>query len=434
LVTKKNSGVFYGWFIVAIAFVANFISVGTGFYAFNAFMEPLCEIRGWTRTDVNLALTIGMTFMLLGQVIFGTLVMRLGARRLMLFGSIVAGISFIFLFRVPELFHFYLFSALLSLGNGAYGGIVAGTVVNNWFVKKRGRAMGVASAGISLSGAMLPFAAMILILKSGMINASFWIGIAILCFGPLAWLVVRDWPEDYGMVPDGSDLGDDIEISVRDTAYDLKKDKVDLKGKLGFSDTGELHIWKLSKLVKTGAFWKIGFAFPLVLAGVSSVMSQLKPRFSDIGFDDMTAMQMMACTAFIGAIGKYVWGMLCDRYSSKKVVVVLFGANCIGLSLALIHGSMAAIIVFILLFGFAMGGLMSTFPIIIADLFGRMSFPAVARFISIFFVLELMGFIIAGQSFDRTGSYDTAYIIFLGLDIIAFFLMLSVKRPIIDSK
>ncbi|MBW2182223.1 MAG: hypothetical protein JRG81_17930, partial [Deltaproteobacteria bacterium] len=69
--TKKNSGVFYGWFIVAIAFIANFISVGTGFYVFNAFMEPLCEIRGWTRTDVNLALTIGMTFMLLGQIIFG---------------------------------------------------------------------------------------------------------------------------------------------------------------------------------------------------------------------------------------------------------------------------------------------------------------------------------------------------------------------------
>ncbi|MBW2366238.1 MAG: MFS transporter, partial [Deltaproteobacteria bacterium] len=286
-----------------------------------------------------------------------------------------------------------------------------------------------ASAGISLSGAVLPFAAMVMILKSGMISASFWIGLVILCFGPVAWLVIRDWPEDYGMAPDGADMGDDLDISMKDTAFDLKKNKVDLKGKLGFSDTNELHIWKLSKLVKTGAFWKIGFAFPLVLAGVSSVMSQLKPRFSDIGFDDMTAMKMMACTAFIGAIGKYVWGMLCDRYSSKKVVVVLFGANCIGLSLALIHGSMAAVIIFIVLFGFAMGGLMSTFPIIIADLFGRMSFPAVARFISIFFVLELAGFIIAGQSFDRTGSYDTAYIIFLVLDVIAFFLMLSVKRP-----
>jgi MFS family permease len=236
------------------------------------------------------------------------------------------------------------------------------------------------------------------------------------------------------MVPDGADLGNDLEISLRDTAFDLKKEKTDLKAKLGFSDSGEFPIWKLSKLIKTGAFWKIGFAFPLVLAGVSSVMSQLKPRFSDIGFDDMTAMKMMACTAFIGAIGKYVWGMLCDRYSSKKVVAILFGANCVGLSLGLIHGSMAAIIIFIIVYGFAMGGLMSTFPIIIADLFGRISFPSVARFISVFFVLELVGFKIAGQSFVRTGSYDMAFIAFLVLDVIAFFLILSVKRPIIDSK
>lgn len=430
---KSSSGLFYGWVIVTIAFWANFLSVGTGFYAFNAFMEPLCEIRGWTRTDVNLALTIGMAFMLLGQIIFGTLVMRVGVRRLMIFGSTLAGVSFILLFRTQELFYFYIFSGCLTLGNGAYGGIVAGTVVNNWFIKKRGQAMGFASAGISLSGAVLPFIAMILILQSGMAGASLWIGITIICFGPLAWLLVRDWPEDYGMAPDGADLGNDIEISARDTAYDLKKDKASLKRKLGFSDSGELTVWRLSKLLKTGAFWKIGFAFPLVLAGVSSVMSQLKPRFSDIGFDDMTAMKMMAATAFLGAVGKYVWGMLCDRYSSKKVVVVLFGANCVGLSLALIHGSTAAVIIFIVLFGFAMGGLMSTYPIIIADMFGRISFPAVGRFISVFFVFELIGFIIAGQSFDRTGSYDTAYIIYILLDVIAFLLILSLKRPIIEE-
>ncbi len=431
---NNKSGIFYGWFIVAIAFIANFLSVGTGFYAFNAFMEPLCDTRGWTRTDVNLALTIGMAFMLLGQIIFGTLVMRVGARKLMIFGSTVAGISFILLFRAQELFYFYLLSACLTLGNGAYGGIVAGTAVNNWFVKKRGRAIGFASSGISLSGAILPFVAMILILKSGMVSASFWIGIIILCFGPVAWLVIRDWPEHYGMAPDGADLGADLEISMKDTAFDLKKDQTDIKGKLGFSGSGEFSIWKLSRLIKTGAFWKIGFAFPLVLAGVSSVMSQLKPRFSDIGFTDMTAMGMMACTALIGAIGKYVWGILCDRYSPKKVVIILFGANCIGLSLGLIHGSMTAISIFIILFGFAMGGLMSTFPILIADIFGRISFPAVARFISVFFIIELGGFIIAGQSFDRTGSYDTAYIIFIILDIIAFFLVLSIKRPIIENK
>ena len=40
--------VFYGWYVVAVAFFTNFMSTGTGFYIFNALMTPLCDERGWT--------------------------------------------------------------------------------------------------------------------------------------------------------------------------------------------------------------------------------------------------------------------------------------------------------------------------------------------------------------------------------------------------
>jgi len=85
--------------------------------------------------------------------------------------------------------------------------------------------------------------------------------------------------------------------------------------------------------------------------------------------------------------------------------------------------------VFILLFGFAMGGVMSTFPILIADLYGRESFASVARFMALFFLLQAAGYLLMGQSYDRTGSYNTAYTVFLLLDIIAAGLILSVRRP-----
>ena len=191
--------------------------------------------------------------------------------------------------------------------------------------------------------------------------------------------------------------------------------------------------WTLSSLIRTGAFWKIGLGFAIVLAGVSGVMAQLKPRFSDIGFDDITAMIMMSATAFLGALGKYAWGMLCDRFDSRYVVATLIIASGLGLLLSLFHGSLVALILFIIIFGFAMGGVMSTYPIIVADLFGRESFPTVLRFISLFLILELVGLIIAGQSFDRLGSYDPAYVLFIAFDIISALLILSVKRPRLAS-
>jgi len=71
---------------------------------------------------------------------------------------------------------------------------------------------------------------------------------------------------------------------------------------------------------------------------------------------------------------------------------------------------------------------MSTFPIIVATRFGRKNFAAVLRYISFFLVLQMFGYLIAGRSFDLTGSYDTAYAVFLGLDMVAAGLLLSLNR------
>jgi len=200
---ESGRKIFYGWYIVGVAFFAHFMAVGTGFYAINAFMEPLCELRGWTRTDVNMALVMGTFCGLIGQLLYGTLVMKIGVRVLMVFGALLAGVSFMFLITSESLFRFYILYMLLYLGNGAYGGIVANTAVNNWFVLKRGKAMGIATAGISVSGAFIPLFAMILIAKTSLPFTAICIGSMIILIAPFAWLFVKNWPEDYGMAPDG---------------------------------------------------------------------------------------------------------------------------------------------------------------------------------------------------------------------------------------
>ncbi len=76
-----------------------------------------------------------------------------------------------------------------------------------------------------------------------------------------------------------------------------------------------------------------------------------------------------------------------------------------------------------------MGGVLSTFPIMIASLFGRDSFASVGRILALFFLLQLLGYPIAGASFDFTGSYRTAYVIFIILDFIAAAMIYFMKSP-----
>jgi MFS family permease len=136
----------------------------------------------------------------------------------------------------------------------------------------------------------------------------------------------------------------------------------------------------------------------------------------------------MGGTALAGAAGKYTWGVLSDRLKPGRIAIALTIANAIGLGLGLVKGSWLAMTVFIIVFGFSMGGIMSIFPIMVATLYGRENFASVLRYASFFLLLQLFGYLIAGQSYDRTGSYDTAYMIFILFDIVAGLLLFSLQK------
>jgi sugar phosphate permease len=420
--------VFYGWYVVAVAFLTNFMSTGTGFYIFNALMTPLCDQRGWTRTELNAAPAIGLVVGILSALLYGTLVTRVGPRILMFLGSIVSGIAFASLGFVNTIVHFYFLCMFLYMGNSAMSGIVSNTAVSNWFVEKRGRALGLATAGISLSGAILPFLAMRILDRTDLRGVFLYTGLMAWMLAPVIWLVVRDWPEEWGMVPDGSPLepGAHREEPYADERKATRFPNPALVRSPGLRQE---VLWTPARVVRTRAFWMVGFAYSLVLMGTVGVMFQLGPRFTDIGYDRGTAMALVSLTALIATIGKTVWGALCDRYDPRRVVAVLMVMNGIGLCLALIPESKLALSAFILLFGFAMGGIMSTLPILVADLYGRESFASVSRFMSLFIVLEVGGYMLMGMSFDKTGSYNTAYAVFVLLDLVAAGLVFAASRP-----
>jgi len=401
--------IFYGWWIVFATFLGNFMATGTMFYSFNAFLQPLCETHNWSRTAVNIAPGIGTLIGIFSQVFYGWLVVRTGARRLMMLGGLVSGISFALLGRVESLGFFYFMYCLLVLSSAGFHGVVPNSAVSNWFERYRGRALGLSTAGVSLSGVLIPPLALFLLKKTDLSNA-------FLILGLMTWVLViisagiwvKNRPEDYGLSPDGVERE---------------------KGSEGMTSSGVLSGVDFKKLLGTQSFWMIGISFGLVMMGVVGVMIQLKPRFSDLGFSDNVAMLMMALTALLGTAGKYSWGRFCDSFDERRVIAVMIVFQVIGLILLLSGKFLVLLIGFMVLFGFGMGGVVSTFPIIVASFFGRENFAKVFGYISIFLALQGIGYIIMGRSFDLKGSYDYAYLAFIVLDMIALVLMLLAKKP-----
>jgi OFA family oxalate/formate antiporter-like MFS transporter len=416
---NRHTRIFYGWYIVIVAFFGHFMATGMVFYIFNAFINPLCETRNWSRTEINAAPGIGFFVGIIGTLICGILIKRVGVRGLMAVGAIVAGTSFATLGLIENIWIFYLGFVFLSLGGAAISGIVANTMVSNWFVLKRGKAMGISSSGISLSGVFLPYAAMLILVWAGIETAFVVIGLMLLILAPIAWLVVKDNPEDFGLTPNG--VAEDVKSEI-DTSADPTPDYF-VNQENGDSE------WSLDRLIRISAFWKVGIAYGLMVMCAGPIMFQLAPRFIEIGFNRDQAMLMLALTALFGACGKYVWGMLCDYFEPRRLVALLMALTGLGVFFGLLSGSLLALALFIICFGFSMGGIMSTHPIITADLFGRKSFATVYKYLFLFMALEALGFILMGLSFDFTGSYNAAFISYIFTCLIAAGLVFSVKRP-----
>ncbi|MEW5733402.1 MAG: MFS transporter [Thermodesulfobacteriota bacterium] len=415
--SQKRGPVFYGWYVVAVAFVCNFMTTGTHFYLFNAFLEPLCNVRGFTRAQVNLGLTAGGVAGLLFQFVHGAVVMRIGPRRYMAVGALCSGAVFALLGRLTSLTAFVWLYVALWITNGAFCGIVANTAVNNWFVKKKGTALGLAQVGISLSGVILPPLGLWLVVKGGLANAYLVIGIMVAALSPLCLLVVRDSPESVGLTPDGLPPEPRVlEVSVNPAPASAK-------------GGGSEPLWPVSQAVRTPAFWIVGIAYALAMAGVVGIMSQLAPRFMDMGFSKKTAMSLMGLTALLGAAAKYLWGMLCDRFEPRKVVAVLMGMCALGLFFGLLGSGLWFVIAFVLFYGFSMGGVLATMPILVAWLFGRLSFTNISRYLAFFMVLQNTGFAVMGLSFSWTGSYNAAFAVFTAAYAIAGILLLRLRRP-----
>ena len=111
---------YYGWRIVAVAFLTHCLNVGCVFYSFGVFFTPLIDEFGWSRAQISWGFSSVSIVGALWSPFVGRVVDQYGPRRSQLFGAVVLGATFMLLSTVHSLVQYYLLMALLvSLGSTA---------------------------------------------------------------------------------------------------------------------------------------------------------------------------------------------------------------------------------------------------------------------------------------------------------------------------
>ena len=149
---KRADPAFFGWRMVAVAFFVDFIAVGFFFYSYGVFFKAIAAEFGDSRLGVSIGTTVTMGVGAILAPFIGQALDRYPLRNVITIGATSMGTGFLLLGFVETPTQFYMVLGIfIGFGSGAMGQLASSKLVSNWFVMKRGMALGIAATGISVS-------------------------------------------------------------------------------------------------------------------------------------------------------------------------------------------------------------------------------------------------------------------------------------------
>ncbi|MBI2288450.1 MAG: MFS transporter [Chloroflexi bacterium] len=424
----KRRKIFYGWWIVAASAALHFFGGGTFYYGFTVFFNPIRQTFGWTAAVTSAAFALQRLEAGILGPLAGTLVDRLGPRKLMLFGWSSVGLGFILMSRINSLTAFYVSFTLIAIGMSFASGLVTNTAIANWFSRMRSRAMTFTYIGPGLSGILVPLIAISvrqLGWRETLVATA--IGIWLICI-PLS-LTVRHRPSQYGYLPDGDKptLSNEPTSTITGLPAELTK-PVSISPAADFT---------ARQALKTRTFWLLSAVSLFQQIAMSAVTVHIVPYLESVGVPTAVAATAVTGLTLCSLIGRLGFGFLGDFKNKRHLIAIAIFLQTVGILIfSFINMDRAwLIIVFLLIFGPGYGAPIPLRPALQADYFGTRSFGTIMGLMSLISMTGgLASPVVAGWIFDVTGSYRLAWRIFALVTVPAIPLLLLAKPPKVKSE
>tara|TARA_B100001123_G_scaffold63066_2_gene69189 strand:+ start:1424 stop:2680 length:1257 start_codon:yes stop_codon:yes gene_type:complete len=407
---------FYGWYIVLAGFLGNVAAGGIQSFTFGVIYPAMSDALGWGRGAVSIGLALrplGAAFM--GPIV-GPLIDKFGSKWLMFFSAIIGGIATIAVAEVTQIWQFYVVYGIAgALTFTGVGDLVATAVIPKWFIRKRGRALGLATMGNPAAGMVVAPMLAFVVFEFGWQVGWWFLGLLILFLGTPAALLMRRQPEDFGLQPDG-----DIDTLEQSHAED------------GIRKTVPVEIqWTARESAQTLTFWLLLLAFTVGLTAVGGVVLHEYAFLTERGLSSPVAAAVLSTHAVGAALARLLWGGLADKFPIRYVMSAIFFFSAFGLAILLVSSSVPFAFLFAAVYGLSVGGTGVVQPTIWANYFGRGFIGAIrgitmpAQLISV-----AAGPVMAGVLYDITGGYTLPYQIFFATLVIGGVIMIFTRQPV----
>jgi MFS family permease len=404
----RRSPVFYGWVIVAVAFVTMALGVNAR-TAFSLLFPPILDEFGWDRGATAAAFSFGFVVTALVSPLLGWLMDRRGPRVVVEIGVALVAAGLLLAPFVHARWHFYLTLGVL-VGGGSVCLSYTGQALYlpNWFARRRALAMSLAFSGVGAGSiVVLPWLQR-LIEHAGWRAACVWLGVVVLVvLAPLNVLLIKR-PEHVGLAPDGDEPAPPPSPTGGSTASRSSPDVRD---------------WTLARSLRAARFWWIASAYLLALYAWYAVQVHQTKYLIEVGFSPASAAWSLGLVSLVAIPGQIALGHLADRVGREWVWTIgnVGFALCYVALLALRSGpSVLWLDVMIVAQGALGYGLVSVIGAIPADTFQG---PHYGRIFGSLMLASIVGGAlgpwVTGALHDATGAYTLAFVVAIGCSVLS---------------
>jgi MFS family permease len=349
---------------------------GLFFYSMGIFLKPIAQEFHWSRAAAS-TISVAASLTLAATAPFvGRLVDLVGVRVVALTSSVGLAIGFFVLSRASSNLPTYLVLVVLTILVGAGASPVAYTrLINVWFDRARGTALGFAQTATGIAAALLPVFLIPAIASHGWRAA----------FQSMGWVTLASAPAILALVgpqrvPTGTSLNPPILT----------------------------HGMSLSAAVRTPVFMLLAGMLGAAAVGVSGIIVHIVPLLSDAGLPPVRASAIAGLLGIGIIVGRVLTGILVDCVFAPRVAFAAFASAAAG-CWVLAWGGAAWAIPATLLAGLAMGAEIDLIGYLVARYYGLKSYGRIYGWLyAIFMVGTAIGPLLAGAAFDRFGNYRLA--------------------------
>ena len=408
---------FYGWYVAIGCTLIYFFTNAMTLFVPQTLFPRLMEEFGSNEAEISLTVTITLLFASLFAPFAGMLIDKFGALRIMRIGIVLMAVTYSLYSFSDSISDLYRLHFLLAIGLVLSGLVVNVIIVSNWFVKHRGKVIGMLVASSSLGGAILPLMISPIVNDPelgwrwgfGLLSILFWLFAVI-----PAYTFIKEKPSNLGLFPDG------------------------LPKILEPSDNGIASVTLLTAL-KSRALWCLGIGSACLWFSIQGLNSQITIFFEqEAAFSPQQAVFLFSTLFWFSFIGKFAFGAISDTVPKRTVLLITsiilflgtlllfdFDSNQISLT-----KNPTKLGLFTVVFGLGFGGSFSMIQLVAIEIFG----PAyLGRILGIITFVDGMGAALGTNLLSQiktdTGSYLLPFSIVTIVSLIAIINVFLI-RPI----